>query len=129
MISSLFSFFGILPLFMLYLWDDIPQLSSIEPLARFSSASITYCTLFFFFGFALNGPKTVVTLAVQHLVKKDFRGSVSGICGIVGQVGAILSGYCLGLLIESQGWKTYLFSLLMSMILLTLLLFISLMYR
>jgi sugar phosphate permease len=127
MISFLFTFLGILPAGIFY-WDDMIVMSSLssEPWIWLTSKSIYYCSLMFFYGFALNGPKTLVILAVQKLAPKDLRGSVSGVCGLVGQAGAVLAGYCLGTVIESYGWNAYLLSMFLSMGLLALLLLISL---
>lgn len=67
--------------------------------------------LLFTVGFAVYGPKTVCGIAVRE----DFEaimGPAAALLGLVGQLGAVLAGYPLGLLNIHLGWGSVLASLL-----------------
>lgn len=46
----------------------------------------------FFMGFGINGPKTLLGVMVRDLVPREVSGTIGGIFGLVGQLGASASG-------------------------------------
>lgn len=130
--SLLFSVIGIFPLYLIiYISQDLSLfneqgLSEGRANAHLTAQSLFVLRIFFFAcGFSINGPKTLLPLSALQRVPKNISGSVNGISGMIGQIGAVTAGYLLGKAVDFIGWSSFLYLMLSSMILLTMLLAIS----
>lgn len=61
----------------------------------------------FALGMGINGPKTLLSMAVRDAVPMEIAASAGGVFGLVGQVGASASGYGLGHALERYGWSSF----------------------
>ena len=58
-------------------------------------------------GYCINVPKTLLSLGLRQMVPSELGGSVEGLFGLSGQLGASLSGVGVGMLVEKYGWQIY----------------------
>ena len=80
-----------------------------SPLPAFASMYDARLRLALFaMGCGVNGPKTLLAIAVRDVVPRDAVGAAVGVVGLVGQAGAAASGYGLGRVLERHGWPRYL---------------------
>ena len=60
-------------------------------------------------GYCINVPKTLLSLGLRQLVPGELGGSVEGVFGLSGQLGASMSGVGVGMLVDTYGWGIYKF--------------------
>jgi sugar phosphate permease len=58
-------------------------------------------------GIFINGPKTLLPIVAKGLVPLSIHGTFNGIAGLMGQIGASISGIGLGVMLENFGWSNY----------------------
>ena len=83
--------------------------------------------IFFGIGFFINGPKTLLAMAVRESVPPKVSGTATGFLGLLGQVGSVIAGAPFGTLIEKYGWWIFPWTLVLAMTVCSLLLLLSLM--
>lgn len=64
--------------------------------------------LLFFAGLGVNGPKTLLIVTIQEISNPAVSGTVAGIAGLIGQLGASCAGIGVGYFLETQGWNDFL---------------------
>ena len=65
----------------------------------------------FALGLGINGPKTMLSMAVRDAVPREIAATAGGVFGLVGQLGASASGYGLGHALELYGWGSFVHTL------------------
>jgi len=108
------------------LFSIISSLSLLFLHISSSSSLIEIKILLFFAGLGINGPKTLIPLTIKDYISQEYMGSISGIISLFSQLGCVISGIGIGLLIESYGWEYYLLLLSIIIIIVAILLFILL---
>lgn len=56
---------------------------------------------------SINGPKTLIGIAIREIVPGDSAGLVSGFVGLVGQLGSTLAGSGIAYTLQIYGWESY----------------------
>ena len=82
---------GISAKFTILLMNEV-QLLYRALLEKFSGSLGLSRICLFFMGFGINGPKTLLGVMVRDLVPREVSGTIGGIFGLVGQLGASASG-------------------------------------
>jgi sugar phosphate permease len=83
---------------------------------------------FFIYGFAINGPKTLLQLATLEAVPTQISGTIYGVSGLLGQVGASAAGTGISMLVDAYGWNALLPSLAVAMLAVATLLAIPMLF-
>lgn len=71
-------------------------------------------TSLFLAGMFINGPKTLLSLAVAQVAPKEHVGAYSGLLGLTGQVGSAISGSGVAWLLTVHGWHTFVWSIVIT---------------
>ena len=82
------------------------------------------CALFMI-GFGFNGPKTLVMFELVELVPKQLCGTLNGVAGFFGQVGATYAGTFIAHTIIQEGWCSFVALLTLASTVMAMLLFVS----
>jgi sugar phosphate permease len=80
---------------------------------------------FFFIVAAINGPKTLIGIAIREIVPPESAGLASGVVGVIGQLGSTLAGTGIATSLLHFGWDSYLLILYLSSGIASLLYWIS----
>ena len=84
----------------------INQLPSSNPAGSLASSTHAGLSLFVT-GYCINVPKTLLSLGLRQMVPIELGGSVEGLFGLFGQLGASISGVGVGLLVDTYGWQIF----------------------
>jgi sugar phosphate permease len=90
----------------LLLPNSPPSLAATTESMSLSTAMILRFSLFFA-GIFVNGPKTLLPLAMAKAAPVGRAGAYAGLLGLAGQVGSALSGTGIALLLEILGWVSF----------------------
>ena len=82
--------------------QQIPVSNSGTSLEKFQLGVSLFVT-----GYCVNVPKTLLSLGLRQMVPSELGGSVEGCFGLLGQIGASLSGVGVGALVDTHGWRVY----------------------
>lgn len=86
---------------------------------------ITMRAVLFIVGFGINGPKTLVALELMELLPKHLCGTLTGVAGLVAQMGAACAGKYVAHTIMQEGWCTFVALLTVASALLSVILALS----
>jgi sugar phosphate permease len=67
-----------------------------------------FALAFFFIVAAINGPKTLIGIAIREIVPPESAGIASGAVGVIGQLGSTLAGSGIASCLFHFGWDSYL---------------------
>jgi phosphoglycerate transporter family protein len=70
-----------------------------------SDSRTLYTVMLMFAGFFIYGPQALVGIAAANLATKKAAATAVGLTGLFGYASTILSGWGLGLLVQTRGWQ------------------------
>mmetsp|Transcript_9965 Transcript_9965/g.15036 ORF Transcript_9965/g.15036 Transcript_9965/m.15036 type:complete len:425 (+) Transcript_9965:78-1352(+) len=103
----LFSVLMFPALILLPISGYIPPIEGEDIQSRMTPAVLLACGCLFLMGAAINGPKTLIGIAVRQLVPPSSAGLASGVLGIFAQIGGTAAGSGMAYMLQHYKWDCY----------------------